>query len=41
MLLVEGFVQGAVQKGMISVPFIKCFKAVSLKRLEAAIEGVL
>ena len=40
-LLVEGFVQDAVRKELINVPFIKCFKEITLKRSEAAIGGVL
>ena len=39
-LLVEGFEQGAVQKELIGVPFIKRFKAFTLRRLEAAIGAV-
>ena len=33
--------QGAVQKELISVPFIKRFNEVTLRRLEAAIGDVL
>ena len=39
-LLVEGFVQGAVRKELINIPFIKRFKAANLRRLEAAIGAV-
>ena len=39
-LLVEGFVQGAVRKELINVPFIKRVKAATLRRLEAAIGAV-
>ena len=40
-LLVEGFVQGAVQKELISVPCIKRFKEITLRRSETATGDVL
>ena len=40
-LRVEGFVQGAAQKELISVPFIKRFNKVTLRRSEAAIGDAL
>ena len=40
-LLVAGSVQGAVQKELVSVPFIKRFNEFTLRRSEAAIGDVL
>ena len=41
LVLLVGFVQGVVRKEQINVPFMKCFKEVTLRRSVTAIRGVL